>query len=117
MRKLLMFNMISLDGYYEGPGHDISWHTVDAKFNDFAIEQLNAVDTLIFGKRTYELMVGYWPTDEGVKDSPAIAALMNNKEFLIVHQRCYCRAVLHTFICRPIAYHEFIGSLSKNEGV
>ena len=31
MRKLLEFNMVSLDGYFEGPDRDISWHNVDAE--------------------------------------------------------------------------------------
>ena len=47
MRKLILFMMISLDGYFEGPNHDISWHTVDAEFNDFAAEQLDGMGGLL----------------------------------------------------------------------
>ena len=39
MRKLFAFNMVSLDGFFEGPNHDIWWHYVDDEFNQFAIEQ------------------------------------------------------------------------------
>ena len=70
--------MISLDGYFEGPGHDISWHNVDSEFEEFAIEQTKNVGTLLFGRRTYELMRDFWPTEEARIADPATAELMNN---------------------------------------
>ncbi len=70
--------MVSLDGYFEGPDHDLSWHHVDADFNKYAIEQTGSIDTLLFGRKTYQLMEGYWPTDAGIKDDPQVASLMNN---------------------------------------
>ena len=78
MRKIFFFNMISLDGYFEGPGADISWHNVDAAFNDFAIEQLHSVDLILFGRKTYQLMESYWPTEAAVNNDPMVAKLMNN---------------------------------------
>ena len=77
MRKIFVFMMVSLDGFFEGPDHELDWHNVDADFNKFAAEQLNEVDTLLFGWRTYELMAGYWPTEPAKQDSPAIAEKMN----------------------------------------
>jgi dihydrofolate reductase len=59
MRKVIMFNLITLDGYFEGPGNDISWHQVDDEFNEFAIEQLSSTDGLIFGRVTYQLMANF----------------------------------------------------------
>lgn len=70
--------MISLDGYFEGPNHELDWHHVDEEFNDFAIEQLNEIDTIIFGKVTYEMMASYWPTEAGIKDDPGTAEKMNS---------------------------------------
>jgi dihydrofolate reductase len=79
MRKVIVFIMISLDGYFEGPDHELDWHNVDAEFNDtFAMPQLNEADTLIFGRRTYELMVSYWPTDAAQRNDSAIAGKMNS---------------------------------------
>ncbi len=43
MRKVFLFDLITLDGYFEGNNQDISWHNVDEEFNDFAIEQLNQI--------------------------------------------------------------------------
>jgi dihydrofolate reductase len=84
MRKLFAFNMISLDGFFEGPDHDINWHTVDNEFNDFAIEQTSAVGALLFGRVTYQLMESYWPTPDALKDDPEIAGLMNSLPKIVV---------------------------------
>ncbi len=58
MRKLIMFNLITLDGFFEGPNREIDWHRVDNEFNDYSIEQLNLVDTILFGRVTYQMMAG-----------------------------------------------------------
>ncbi len=79
MRKLIMFNLVTLDGFFEGPGSDISWHNVDAEFNDFAIAQLDAVDALLFGRVTYQMMASYWPTPMALRDDPVVAGKMNSK--------------------------------------
>lgn len=70
--------MISLDGYFEGPNHNLSWHNVDDEFVDFAIEQTSNVGTILFGRRTYELMRDFWPTKEARRTDPKTAELMNN---------------------------------------
>jgi dihydrofolate reductase len=78
MRKLVVFNLITLDGYFEGPNREIDWHNVDSEFNVFAIQQLDSTDLLLFGRITYELMAGYWPTETAVKNDPVVAGKMNN---------------------------------------
>ena len=78
MRKLFMFNLITLDGYFEGPDQDISWHNVDAEFNEYAVDMLDSVDTLLFGRVTYELMASFWPTPEAMKNDPLVAGRMNS---------------------------------------
>lgn len=78
MRKLFAFNMVTLDGFFEGPNREIDWHNADnEEFNQFAIEQMGSVDTLLFGRVTYQLMASYWPTEAAASDDPVIADLMN----------------------------------------
>ena len=84
MRKLILFNMITLDGFFEGSGQDISWHQVDEEFNDFAIEQIETVDTIIFGRITYEGMASFWPTPLAMETDPAIAQKMNTVSKIVV---------------------------------
>ena len=78
MKKVILFNMVSLDGFFEGPDRDITWHTVDDEFNDFAIDQLQSVDGILFGRVTYELMASYWPTPAARADDPVVTDLMND---------------------------------------
>jgi dihydrofolate reductase len=77
MRTIFAFLMTSLDGYHEGAGGDIDWHTVDEQFNEFAIRQLDGIDLLVFGRVTYELMASYWPTEAALHDDPEVAGRMN----------------------------------------
>jgi dihydrofolate reductase len=77
LRKIIFQNLISLDGFYEGPEHEIDWHNVDAEFNDIAISFLDTIDTLIFGRVTYELMAAYWPSPDALKNDPVVAGKMN----------------------------------------
>jgi dihydrofolate reductase len=79
MVKVFLFMMISLDGYFEGPNHDISWHNVDKEFNEFAANMMNDTGAILFGRRTYELMASYWPTAKPTDSNDAmIAQKMNN---------------------------------------
>ncbi len=87
MRSIHLFVMLSLDGYFEGPNHDLSWHNVDDEFNKYAIEQLKETGLILFGRRTYQLMEGYWPKAavdaETSPDDREIARLMNNTEKIV----------------------------------
>jgi len=81
MRNIYLFLSLSLDGYFEGPGHDISWHNIDDEINRFALEQLRATDLMLFGRRVYQLMEEAWPRiardPTASKDNLEIARLMN----------------------------------------
>ncbi|MEP7200489.1 MAG: dihydrofolate reductase family protein [Chloroflexota bacterium] len=77
MRKVFLFNMVTLDGFFEGPNHEIDWHNTDEEFNEFAIQQLNELGTLLFGRVTYQLMESYWPTESARRDDPIVAEAMN----------------------------------------
>ena len=77
MRKVIVFLMVTLDGFFSGPNGEIDWHVVDEEFNDFANEQLASVDTLLFGRVTYQGMASYWPTPIALANDPIIAHKMN----------------------------------------
>jgi dihydrofolate reductase len=78
MRKVILFNLMSLDGFFEGPDHNLDWHNVDEEFNEFAIEQLDATAGLMFGRRTYEMMASFWPSEEAIQTDPQVAGRMNS---------------------------------------
>src|SRR5687767_636470 len=75
MRQLIMWNFITLEGYFEGDKNwDLSFHEViwGPELEKISIEQLKSADFLVFGRVTYEGMAAYWKTAEG-----EIAELMN----------------------------------------
>ena len=78
MRKVTVFNLVTLDGYFAGQGGDISWHNVDEEFQELANKASNSGNTLLFGRVTYELMASYWPTPEAIKNDPIVAKGMNS---------------------------------------
>jgi dihydrofolate reductase len=80
MRRLTVFNLVTLDGYFAGQGGDISWHNVDEEFQELANAASNSGNTLLFGRLTYELMASFWPTEEALKTDPIVAQGMNKAE-------------------------------------
>jgi dihydrofolate reductase len=77
MGRLAMFNLVSLDGFFAGPDGEIDWFQTDDEFEAFAIEHTGQASGLVFGRVTYELMAGYWPTEQATRTEPEIAELMN----------------------------------------
>jgi dihydrofolate reductase len=62
MRKLFVSNLMSLDGFFETPDEKLDWFVVDEEFTDYSDNMLQSVDTLLFGRKTYQVMAAYWPT-------------------------------------------------------
>lgn len=68
MRKLIMWNLITLDGYFEGEKNwDLPWHEKvwGEELERFSLEQLESAHALLFGRVTYEGMAAYWQTAQG----------------------------------------------------
>jgi dihydrofolate reductase len=84
MRKIFAFLMASLDGYHETSDGGLSWGNVDSEFSQYAVEQLDEADTLLFGRKTYEHMAAFWPTEPGLRGDPAIASRMNGFDKIVV---------------------------------
>jgi len=61
MRKIIVSNMVSLDGYYEGPGKNVMALPFDEAFDEYNAERLRAADTLLLGRTTFEGFRSYWP--------------------------------------------------------
>jgi len=87
MRKIAVFNFVTLNGYYKGPKGDISWHRHGAEENEYAIEVLKSGNTLLFGRKTYEIMARYWPTPMAIKNDPIVAEGMNNAEKIVFSRK------------------------------
>jgi dihydrofolate reductase len=72
MRKLIVCNIISLDGFYSGPGGNVMVMPFDAGFSDYNAERLRAADTLLLGRTSYEGFRSYWPAVAEDMSQPAV---------------------------------------------
>jgi dihydrofolate reductase len=78
MRKLAVFNNVTLDGYFVDGNGDMSWaHRQDPEWNAFVAENAGGGGVLVFGRITYELMASYWPTPLASRNDPIVAEGMN----------------------------------------
>jgi dihydrofolate reductase len=80
MRKLGVFNNVSLDGYFVDAHGDMRWayrDKPDAEWNEFVAGNASGEGELLFGRITYELMASYWPTPLAKQNMPAVAEGMN----------------------------------------
>lgn len=78
MRKLVVFNNVSLDGYFVDARGDMSWaHRHDAEWNAFTSENASGGAELVFGRVTYDMMAGFWTTAAARETLPAVAERMN----------------------------------------
>ena len=80
MRTLVVFNQISLDGYFVDMHGDMSWahnKNKDAEWDDFVMGNASGGGQLVFGRITYDLMASYWPTPAALENAPVVAERMN----------------------------------------
>jgi dihydrofolate reductase len=81
MRRLAVVNQMSLDGYFVDAHGDMSWaHNMakDAEWQAFVEGNASVGGVLLFGRITYELMAGYWPTPAAMRSNPIVAEQMND---------------------------------------
>jgi dihydrofolate reductase len=80
MRRLAVFNSITLDGYFTGLNGDLRWaHSgpPDPEFDAYVAGNASGGGQLLFGRITYEMMAAHWPTAEARRDMPEVAEGMN----------------------------------------
>jgi dihydrofolate reductase len=86
MPKLLVFNSVTLDGYFAGPNNEISWahkDRQDQEWNDFVVGNASSGGVLMFGRITYQLMASYWPTNFASQRDPVVAQHMNDAQKVV----------------------------------
>jgi dihydrofolate reductase len=132
MRKLIVSNIMSLDGYYEGPGKNVmvlfdyrrEVYPRDESFDAYNTERLHAADTLLLGRTTYEGFRGFWPS---VADDPnatpiqrEISRLNNAIDKVVISDSLTSEETepwhKNTRIIRRADAHEQIGELKRQTG-
>lgn len=72
MRKLIYSTSLSLDGYIESTVGDPGWVVPDEELHKHFNDLEREMDTLLYGRRMYELMAGYWPTADRDPSAPDV---------------------------------------------
>lgn len=80
MGRLVVFNQISLDGYFVDAHGDMSWAKEgdDDEYNAFMSQNASGGGALVFGRVTYDLMESFWTTPQAFAALPVVAERMNN---------------------------------------
>ena len=79
MPSIIVFNQVTLDGYFTDMKGDMSWaHKQDAEWNTFVADNAKGDATLLFGRITYEMMASFWPTPTALELFPSVAERMNS---------------------------------------
>lgn len=83
--ELAAFLMTTADGYHQGAGGAFDfWNVGNAEFEEFSDSQLEQADTIVFGRRTFEGMASFWPSQDARDASPRTAMLMNRTPKIVV---------------------------------
>ena len=62
MGRVLFSLSVSLDGFFEGPDHDLSWQHIDEEVHQHFNDRSREIGAFLEGRVTHELMAAYWPT-------------------------------------------------------
>jgi dihydrofolate reductase len=90
MRKITVFNYVTLDGFFAGPLGEIDWFKSikkDKEFDKESHEQAKSGGTVMYGHTTYEMMRNYWPTPEAMRSDPEMAKVVNNGEKIVFSRK------------------------------
>ncbi|GAB2571827.1 dihydrofolate reductase family protein [Gracilibacillus alcaliphilus] len=99
MRKIVLSMVMSLDGFVAGENGDSSWHVMDQEMHDYMDDFLDSVDTLLYGRIAYDMMLSHWPAAEfhstNSKKEQAFARKMNQMQ-KVVFSRTLTEATWNT---------------------
>ena len=82
MRTVVVSNIVSLDGSFEGPGGDVMALNMDAAFDAYNLERIRAAGTVLLGRRSFEGFSSYWPHVADAPHDPANRALSDDNREL-----------------------------------
>lgn len=83
MSKLTSFTFITLNGFLKGQNEDTTWHAHNGKAGEYANKASNGDHILLFGRKTYEMMISFWPTPMAAEMFPIVAENMNKAEKIV----------------------------------
>jgi dihydrofolate reductase len=74
MRKIIYWVHTSVDGFVDGPDGEFDWPVMGPELSAYSDALDRRVDTLLFGRPVWEMMVGFWPNAEAISTDPHVLA-------------------------------------------
>jgi len=82
MRSVIVCNIMSIDGYYEGPGSNVMALNMDEAFDAYNLERIRNAGTVLLGRTSYDGFSSYWPSIVDAPPDPANRALSDDNREL-----------------------------------
>ena len=108
MRKIIVSEYVTLDGFFAGPKGEIDWFVWDEETAQYARDLANSIDAILFGRVTYELMANYWPTPAPAAEEPVITNFMNNTPKIVFSKTLEKAAWKNTIVIKEIKKEEIL---------
>lgn len=115
MRKLGVFNFITANGFYKGDQEDISWHRHGQEEGEYAAEGAQSENVLLLGRKTYDMMASFWPTEAAMQQMPDVADGMNKSQKFVFSRTMTSAAWVNTTVINQDIV-KFVDVLKKSEG-
>ncbi|NVB81761.1 MAG: dihydrofolate reductase [Kofleriaceae bacterium] len=91
MRSLSVFNSVSVDGFFTDANSELGWAYKfggDAEYNAWVGENAKSGGgMLVYGRKTYDMMVAYWPTPQAMEERPVVAKGINASPKIVFSRR------------------------------
>jgi dihydrofolate reductase len=98
MRQVIVSNIMSLDGYYEGPGRNVMVLNMDEAFDRYNLERIRAAGTVLLGRTSFQGFSSYWPEIADAPADPGNRALSaDNRELSRIYSRLPKTVVSDTY--------------------
>ncbi len=83
MRKIIVFENVTLDGFMAGPKGELDWAIRDDEITQYSRDGQGSTDMFLFGRVTYDMMASFWPTPAGKSANPVFAEALNNSPKIV----------------------------------
>ncbi len=108
MRKLIVFENVTVDGFIAGTDEEIDWAIRDDEVTENSREGQGITDLFMFGRVTYDMMASFWPTPVGKSANPVFANALNNTPKIVFSRTMGKADWEHTTVLKELTTEEIL---------
>jgi dihydrofolate reductase len=102
MRRIIVFENVTVDGYFAGLNGELDWAVRDEEVTQDSKEGQGSTDLFLFGRVTYEMMASFWPTPAGMAANPVFAEALSNTSKIVFSKALMKSDWQHTKVMNEI---------------